>query len=35
MVADAVLAEENEKDRLALTDIFRYMYECEPQVFFI
>jgi hypothetical protein len=35
MVADAVLAEDNEKDRLALTDVFRYMYECEPHVFFI
>jgi hypothetical protein len=34
LIADAVITELNDKDRLAFTDIFRYAYGFHPQIYF-
>jgi hypothetical protein len=34
LIADAVISETNDKDRLAFTDIFRYLYDYNPQIYF-
>lgn len=33
-IADAVTTEPNNTDRLAMIDIFRYAYNCDPSSFF-
>jgi hypothetical protein len=34
LIADAVISESNDKDRLAFTDIFIYVYGYNPQTYF-
>lgn len=35
LIADAVISETNDKDRIAFTDIFTYVYGYNPQTYFV